>query len=66
MKKWEYKVVDSKDVPRAGVLKGRDRAAIESYLNRFGADGWELVNMDLLQLEGRTDFVGWAKRELTK
>ena len=66
MKKWEYKIVDSKDVPRAGVLKGKSREAIEAYLNRIGADGWEVVNIDLLELEGRTDFVGAAKRELSK
>ena len=66
MKKWEYKIVDSKDVPRAGVLKGKSREAIEAYLNRIGADGWEVVNIDLLELEGRTDFVGVAKRELSK
>ena len=63
MRKWEYKLVDSKDVPSDGMFKGRTRAALETYLNELGAEGWELVNIDSLELEGRTEFVGVAKRE---
>jgi hypothetical protein len=64
MKKWEYKIVDSADVPSEGVFKGRSRCALEAYLNQLGAEGWELVNIDALQLEGRREFVGVAKREV--
>ena len=64
MRRWEYRIVDSKDVPREGMFKGRKRPAIEGYLNSLGAEGWELVNLDTLELEGRTEFVGVAKREL--
>ena len=65
MRKWQYKIVDSHDVPSDGILKGRNRAALETYLNQLGAEGWELVNIDSLELEGRTEFVGVAKRELS-
>jgi len=46
MRKWEYKIVDSNDVPSAGIFKGRQREALEAYLNELGAEGWELVNID--------------------
>ncbi|MEN9667907.1 MAG: hypothetical protein RLZZ326_4270 [Planctomycetota bacterium] len=62
MRKWEYKIVDSKDVPSDGVFKGRSRDALEAYLNQLGAEGWELVNTYYAH-EGRWDFVGVAKRE---
>jgi hypothetical protein len=65
MKKWEYKFVDSKDVPSEGIFKGRNREALEAYLNDLGAQGWELVNIDSLELEVRREFVGVAKRERT-
>lgn len=65
MRKWEYKIVDSKDVPSEGVFKGRSRYALEAYLNQLGTEGWELINIDSLELEGRREFVGVAKREVT-
>lgn len=63
MKKWEYKIVDSSDVPCAGILKGRDRSDVEEYLSGLGQQGWELVNADFRELEYRFDFTGVAKRE---
>ena len=63
MKKWEYKIVNSKDVSRKGVFRGRNREELEEYLNNLGEDGWEIVNIDSHKLEGRTSFVGLAKRE---
>ncbi|MBI4483867.1 MAG: DUF4177 domain-containing protein [Acidobacteria bacterium] len=65
MRKWEYRIVDSEDVESEGLLKGRSREALEAYLNKLGAEGWELINVDALELEGRREFVGVAKRELT-
>jgi len=62
MRKWEYKIVDSKDVPSDGVFKGRSRTALEAYLNQLGAEGWELVNTYYVG-ELRWDFVGVAKWE---
>ena len=63
MKKWEYRIVDSKDVPRGGIFKGRSRESLERYLNELGDQGWEIVNIDSLELDGRASFVGVAKRE---
>ncbi len=63
MKTWEYLILDSKDVRRAGVFKGRDRKEINDYLNTLGAEGWEIVNLDFRELDGRFEFSGVAKRE---
>ena len=63
MKKWEYTIVDSKDVPGGGVFKGKDRAEIDRYLNKLGQEGWEIVNLDFRELENRFEFTSVAKRE---
>ena len=64
MKKWEYKIIDTKDVPGGGVFKGKSRDAIETYLNELGAQGWEILNLDALELQGHhLTFLGVAKRE---
>jgi hypothetical protein len=62
MSKFEYKIIDSKDVASAGVFKGRQRADVEAYLCTLGEDGWEIINMDFRELEGRLEFSGVAKR----
>lgn len=64
MRKFEYKIIDSKDVASAGVFKGRQRADVEAYLCTLGEDGWEIINMDFRELEGRLEFSGVAKREV--
>ena len=64
MRKFEYKIIDSKDVASAGVFKGRQRADVEAYLCTLGEDGWEIINMDFRELEGRLEFSGVAKREI--
>ena len=63
MRRWEYKVVDSQDVPSGGIFRGRDRSCVESYLNQIGQEGWEVINLDFRELEGRLEFCGVAKRE---
>ncbi|MCG7530569.1 DUF4177 domain-containing protein [Psychrobium sp. MM17-31] len=63
MKKFEYKMIDSKDVAAVSLFKGRKRSDIEAYLNKLGAQGWELVNADFRELEGDTEFSGIMKRE---
>ncbi len=63
MKKWEYRIIDTEAVPGGGVFKGESRQAVEAYLNELGQQGWEVVNIDVLELEGRMEFVGVAKRE---
>ena len=66
MKKFEYKVVDTRDVESAGLFKGRERADIEEYLNTLGADGWELVNADFRELEGGFEFAGIMKKDVSR
>jgi hypothetical protein len=64
MKKWEYKIIDTKDVPGGGFLKGKSREAIEAYLNDLGGQGWEIVNLDALEWQGdHLTFLGVARRE---
>lgn len=46
MKKFEYKIVDTRDVESEGQFKSRKREDVEAYLNSLGAEGWELVNVD--------------------
>lgn len=65
MKKWEYKIVDSKDVPGGGIFKGKARADVEAYLNQLGGEGWEIVNLDFQELGNRFEFSGVARREIT-
>ncbi|MFH0909499.1 MAG: DUF4177 domain-containing protein [bacterium] len=63
MKKWEYKIIDTKDVPGGGILKGKSRDAIEAYLNDLGGRGWEIVNLNAIELAAPLTFMGVAKRE---
>ena len=64
MKKYEYKIIDSKDVSSAGLFKGRKRKDLENYLSTLGSEGWEIINLDFRELEGNLDFAGIAKREV--
>ncbi len=65
MTKWEYKIVDSKDVSGGGFFKGKDRADIEAYLNGLGKDGWEIINLDFNEIGSKFEFSGVAKREIS-
>ena len=56
MRKFEYKIIDSKDVASAGVFKGRQRADVEAYLCTLGEDGWEIINMDSGNLKADSNF----------
>ncbi|BDX06284.1 DUF4177 domain-containing protein [Planctobacterium marinum] len=64
---WEYKIIDSNSVEKAGFLKGRTLEAVEAYLNELGQDGWEIIdldfNMDPTLPGGPTHFLGVAKRK---
>ena len=64
MRAWEYLLIDSQDVPSGGLFRGRDRSELEKHLNSLGREGWEIVNLDFRELEGRLEFTGVAKREL--
>lgn len=63
MRKWEYRFLDSMDIEEGGFLAVKSRDAVEAYLNRIGDEGWEVINLDFVEIEGRTSFVGVAKRE---
>jgi hypothetical protein len=56
MKKYSYKIVDTRDVESAGLFKGRQREDVEAYLCALGEQGWELVNVDFRELEGGLEF----------
>lgn len=63
MKKYEYKIVDTRDIESAGLFKRRKREDVEAYLNLLGSEGWELVNVDFRELEGGLEFAGIMKKE---
>lgn len=62
--KFSYKIIDSADVKSAGLFKGKQREDVEAYLNKLGQDGWELVNVDFRELEGRLEFSGIMKKQI--
>ena len=50
MIKWEYMLIDSKNLPEAerGVFK-QSKVTLkeaEEYLNKLGEDGWEIIDLD--------------------
>ena len=63
MKKWEYRIIDTQEVPGDRIFKGKSRQAVEAYLNELGEQGWEIVNFDALEWKGCGAFRGVAKRE---
>lgn len=62
MLEWEYKIIDSHEVPRQGVLKGNSKKVLEDYLNDLGRQGWEFIKIDFRDGLG-ISFVAIAKRE---
>ncbi len=66
MKKWEYRIVDSRDVPKNGRFEGKNREDVQVYLNRLGREGWEIINIDFRDFDERFEFSGVAKREIRK
>ena len=64
MAKWEYRYLDSLDIEEGDFLSIKTREGVEDYLNQLGAEGWEVINLDFNEVEGRTSFVGVAKRAL--
>ncbi|MEP1447319.1 MAG: DUF4177 domain-containing protein [Paraglaciecola sp.] len=65
MKKFIYKIIDTRDVESAGLFKGRKREDVEDYLSSLGAQGWELVNVDFRELEGGLEFAGIMKKQVS-
>ena len=63
MKKWEYRIIDTKEVPGGGIFHGKSREAVEAYLNELGEQGWEIINIDALELQSYGAALDLAKRE---
>ena len=64
MARWEYRIIDSEDVPGGSKFKGKPRHDVEVYLNKLGRDGWEIINIDFRDIDERYEFSGVARREL--
>jgi hypothetical protein len=65
-RKWEYKLLSTKDLPGGGMLemKAREREAVEAYLNQLGDDGWEIIGIDFTDSMGSASFFqALARRE---
>jgi hypothetical protein len=68
MEKWEYKLLDSKTLPEAEKSMFKQTKVTigeaEAYLNKLGAEGWEIIDIDFDFLIHDTGaFVGVAKRK---
>lgn len=61
LRRWEYKLISTDDVPGGGLLGVKDRGAVEDYLNQLGTEGWEIVGINFMQLP--TFFNALARRE---
>lgn len=64
MPKWEYRILDSHEVPGVNFTDERKKHDIEVYLNQLGQEGWEIVNLDMTENQKFYNFFGVAKREL--
>ena len=68
MAKWEYILINSKNLPEAekSMFK-QSKVTLEEaqrYLNKLGDEGWEIIDLDFDFLIHHTGaFVGVAKRQ---
>ena len=65
MNKWQYIVLDSKEASGGGFFGGKAKADIESYLNKLGSQGWEIIKLDFRELDNIFEFTGVAKKQIT-
>ncbi len=63
MKKWEYKLLDSRDLDGGGMLKGKSREVVEAYFNQLGQAGWEIIDLNFREIAKGFEFSGVARRE---
>ena len=66
MSKWEYRILDSKDIEGGGIFKGTPRENTEAYLTALGNDRWEICHLQFNHVEQRYKFYGIAKREVRR
>ncbi len=66
MNKWEYLILDSRELPGGGKFKGKEKDIIDMYFAKIGREGWEIVTIDFREVQRGYEFVGLAKRMITK
>jgi len=66
MRKWEYRIVDSRTMSGGGAFKGKDLEAVETWLNQLGGEGWEIIELNFREIQKGYEFTGLAKREVIK
>lgn len=65
-KQWEYRVVTSHEIEDKDWDGEYSVEEVTAYLNQLGEEGWEIINLDLTEVEKRYNFFGVAKREIKK
>ena len=64
LRRWEYKLISTNDVPSGGFLGIKERDALEAYLNQLGTEGWEIVSIDFTDtMQSPSFFQALARRE---
>lgn len=64
VRRWEYKLISTNDVPGGGFFGIKERDALEDYLNQLGAEGWEIVGIDFTDTtQSPNVFQALARRE---
>lgn len=66
---WEYEVVDliketGRDRTREASGRWLHASDLENVMNKLGAQGWELVDIQFIQDRGEAIVVGFFKRPL--
>lgn len=64
MKKWEYKLINSNDIPGQTWFKSVNRGVLEQHLNQLGEAGWEIIGIDFVEEHhSEKHFFALARRE---
>lgn len=66
MIQWEYLVIDSRFLPGGGKFKGKEKDIVDMYFTKIGHEGWEVISLDFRDVQRGYEFVGLAKRLITK
>jgi len=64
VRRWEYKLISTQDLPGGGFFGVKEREAVEAYLNQLGDEGWEIVGIDFTDtMQSPSFFQALARRE---
>ena len=63
-KQWEYRIVSSHEIDDTNWDGEYTLEEVNAYLNKLGKEGWEIVNLDMTEIEKLYNFFGVAKREV--